>query len=94
MIAAGLFFSGGMLFDMAAFFKFEGDVQYPELHVGGSFRFSKERAATCLSVQLNDDELEYVRSKHPDIPLGTKRVVTIEGADAQKIAEEWGREEA
>jgi hypothetical protein len=77
---------------MAAFFKFEGGIQ-SVAHVGGPLRFTKERAATCISVQLNDDELEYVRATFPDIHLGTKRVVTIEGADAQKIAEEWGREE-
>ena len=77
---------------MAAHFKFEGGIQ-SVAHVGGSFRFSKERAAKCISVQLNDDEIGYVEHMFPDIRIPAGRVVTIEGADAQRIAEGWGREE-
>lgn len=78
---------------MAAYFRFEGDVQYPPLHVGVPFKFSKERAARCISVQLNDDEIDYVERMFPDIRIPAGRVVTIEGEDAQRIAEGWGREE-
>lgn len=77
-----------MLKSMAAHFEFSGGTIVAHVYDGKTVN----KGAACNRVTLSDDELEYVRATFPDIPLGTKRVVTIEGADAQKIAEEWGRE--
>lgn len=56
-------------------------------HINTIKRFNPENIE---SVQLDGDELEYVRANMTNIPMHrTKRIVTMFGDDAKFIAANW-----
>lgn len=73
---------------MAAYFEFT-DINREEFqtHIGTSLPFSPYDIS---AVQLDGDELEYVRNTMDNIPMHkTKRVVRIFGDHAKFIAANW-----
>jgi len=78
---------------MAAIFEFSGGTITIHPCIADRMRLLKE-VTVCDKVILSGADLERVRSKYPEMKLPDRAIkLTIEGADAQKIAEGWGREE-